>query len=73
MPCACCPDVFENSCVLVVETACCLDRVLCISERARHLKATLLEGKSVNWKMEVANHVFSVALRKTGANPSFLF
>lgn len=73
MPCACCPDVLENSCVLVVGTACYLECVLRVSDQARHLKAMLLEGKSVNWKMEVPNHVFPVALGKMRANPSFLF
>lgn len=73
MPCACCPDVFENSCVLVVGTVCYLACVLCISEQMQHLKALLLEGKRVNWKIEEANHVFSVELGKTGENNLFLF
>lgn len=73
MPTACCPGVFENSCILVAGTACKPECDLGVSEPARHLKTLLLEARSVNQKMEVANRVFSVALGKVGANTSFLF
>lgn len=74
MTCACCPHAFGNSCVWVVGTS----HYLSMSSHFRvstvlTMKAMPLEGKCVNWKMEAANHVFSVGLGHTGANtlPSF--
>lgn len=74
MTCACCPDPFGNSCVWVVGTS----RYLNMSSHFRvstvlAMKAMPLEGKCVNWKMEAANHVFSVGLGKLGANPPSSF
>lgn len=48
MPTACCPGVFENSCILVAGTACKPECDLGVSEPARHLKTLLLEARSVN-------------------------
>lgn len=70
MSCAGCPDAFGNSCVWVIGTS----HYLNMSSHFRAstvltMKAMPLKGKCVNWKMEAANHVFSVDLGKLGTNP----